>query len=83
MPFLTTDAPGCQLLADMFGCPALQMSDFGTTVTNFDARNIETCTKKWDEKLKPFKTAHVETEYKTILQAVLNGQQHFAKNGVS
>lgn len=74
IPFLTTDAPGCQVLADMFGCPALQMSDFGTNVINFDAKNLETCKRKWDEKLKPFKTAHVEIEYKTILQAVLNRQ---------
>ena len=74
VPFLTTDAPGCQVLADMFGCSALQMSDFGTTVINFDAKNIETCKKRWDEKLKPFKTAHVETEYKTILQVVLHRQ---------
>lgn len=74
VPFLTTDAPGCKVLADAFGCPALQMSDFGTTVINFDAKNIGTCTRKWDEKLKTFKTAHVETEYKTILQAVLNRQ---------
>ena len=74
VPFLTTDAPGCQVLADMFGCPALQMSDFGTTVINFDAKNIETCKRRWDEKLKPFKTAHVESEYKTILKVVLHRQ---------
>ena len=74
MPFLTTDAPGCQVLADMFGCPALHMSAFGDAIVNFDAKNIETCPIKWNEKLKPFKTANVETEYKTILQAVLNQQ---------
>ena len=74
VPFLTTNVPGCQVLADMFGCSALQMSDFGTTVINFDAKNIETCQRRWDEKLKPFKTAHVESEYKTILKVVLHQQ---------
>ena len=38
IPFLTTVAPGCQVLADMFGCPALQMSDFGNAIINFDAK---------------------------------------------
>ena len=72
VPFLTTDAPGCQVLADIFGCPALPMSDFGNAIVNFDAKNIKVCTKTWDERLKPFNTAQVEAEYKTILQDVLN-----------
>ena len=72
LPFLTTDAPGCKVLADMFGCPALQMSEFGNAIISFDAKNIETCTRNWDKKLKPFKTSYVEEEYKTILRDVLN-----------
>ncbi len=72
IPFLTTVAPGCQVLADMFGCPALQMSDFGNAIINFDAKNIKSCKRNWDEKLEPFKTAHVENEYKIILRDVLD-----------
>ena len=56
----------------MFGCPALEMSDFGNAIINFDTNTIEICMKKWDEKLQSFNTAHVEKEYKTILRDVLN-----------
>lgn len=74
VPFLTTDAPGCKVLADIFECQALHMSDFGNAIINFDTKNIETCTTKWDKKLEPFNTSHVETEYRNILRDVLNRQ---------
>ena len=72
VPFLTTDAPGCRVLADIFECPALQMSDFGDAIISFDARNIDVNIKNLCEKLKPFNTEHVELEYRAILRDVLN-----------
>lgn len=72
IPFLTTDAPGCKVLADIFGCPALQMSDFGNAVIHFDAKKIKVCTTKWDKKLRPFSTSNVETELTIIFRELLN-----------
>ena len=72
VPFLTTDAPGCRFLADIFGCPALQMSDFGDAIVSTDASNIKVDTSTWREKLKPFHTENVELEYNAILRNVLS-----------
>lgn len=72
VPFLTTDAPGCKVLADIFACPALKMNEFGNAIVHFDAKNVEIETTKWDEKLEPFGSDYVEAEYKTILRNVRN-----------
>ncbi|MDB4851996.1 glycosyltransferase [Alphaproteobacteria bacterium] len=72
VPFLTTDAPGCKVLADIFGCPALKMNEFSNAIVHFDAKNVEIETTKWDEKLEPFGSEYVEAEYKTILRNVRN-----------
>ena len=72
VPFLTTDAPGCKVLADIFGCPALKMNELGNAIVHFHAKNIAIVTTNWDEKLEPFGSEYVEAEYKTILQNVRN-----------
>jgi glycosyltransferase involved in cell wall biosynthesis len=80
VPFLTTEAPGCKILADVFGCPALEMSEFGHAIVHFDVKNVETETTNWDEKLKPFMTEAVEAEYSTILRDLLSQSRHSEKD---
>ena len=77
IPFLTTDAPGCRVLAEIFGCPMLTMNEFGDAIVNFNKKNVNVETAAWDKKLKPFRSEYVEAEYKTILRHVLNRSQCF------
>ena len=41
IPFLTTDAPGCQVLADRFGCQAVKMNEFSKAVLSPSCINTQ------------------------------------------
>ncbi|MGU9962172.1 MAG: glycosyltransferase [Candidatus Puniceispirillales bacterium WSBS_2018_MAG_OTU23] len=70
VPFLTTDAPGCKVLADRFNCPAIAMDGFADTLLSLDLISFAPDTSDWDELLKPFMTNTVEDEFRTILQTI-------------
>jgi glycosyltransferase involved in cell wall biosynthesis len=72
IPFLTTDAPGCQVLADMFGCPALHMSDFGNAVVTLSKSELQPSVDEWGKKIHVFTTKCVEQEYIVILKQILS-----------
>ena len=75
VPFLTTDAPGCQLLADRFGCQAVKMNEFSKAVLSPSCINTQIKTNDWCEKIKPFSVPNVSKEYEFILKQVLNAQR--------
>ena len=71
VPFLTTNVPGCDVLAQIFDCPALDMLDFGSKVLDKDLATLNIDTSDWDEKLKPFLSKNVEKEYFAYLSEVI------------
>ena len=74
IPFLTTDAPGCQVLADRFGCQAVKMNEFEKRCYHC-CINTQIKTNDWCEKIKPFSVPNVSKEYEFILKQVLNAQE--------
>lgn len=71
VPFMTTNVPGCDVLAKIFDCPALNMEDFGNKVVDKDLATLNIDTSDWDEKIKPFLTENVEKEYFACLSEVI------------
>lgn len=71
VPFMTTNVPGCDVLAKIFDCPALNMEDFGNKVLDKDLATFNIDTSDWDEKIKPFLTENVEKEYFACLSEVI------------
>lgn len=70
VPFITTDSPGCKVLAEIFDCPGVPMEKFSQTILHDDLKDISPDTSGWDEKLKPFLMGAVEEEYFNILSEV-------------
>ncbi len=72
IPFITTNVPGCDVLAKLFECPATELDAFSLGVLkgafNFDHLD----TKRWREKLKPFMTNTVEKELTKILGTIVD-----------
>ena len=71
VPFLTTNVPGCDVLAKIFDCPAFNMEDFGNKVLDKDLATANKDTSDWEEKLKPFLTQSVEKEYFACLSEIV------------
>lgn len=70
VPFITTNAPGCDVLAERFTCPAVPMKDFAKAILADDLDNFAPDTSSWDQKLTPFMTASVEDEITAILKII-------------
>lgn len=71
VPFLTTNVPGCDVLAQIFLCPAISMEEFGDAVLDKDLCDLKVDTSAWDEKIKPFLTHNVEKEYLACLSEIV------------
>ena len=71
VPFLTTDVPGCKVLADEFGCPAVKMNEFGNAVLAMNIANLPIANDDWRKKIEPFSEASVSIEYEAILQQIV------------
>ncbi|MCE2517550.1 MAG: glycosyltransferase [Alphaproteobacteria bacterium] len=70
VPFITTDAPGCQVLAERFNCPAVTMDDFANAILADDLGALTPDTSSWPELLNPFMTTSVEDELTEILTEI-------------
>jgi glycosyltransferase involved in cell wall biosynthesis len=70
VPFITTNTPGCDVLAKRFNCPAVPMTDFAKTILADDLDFFSKDTSSWDEKLTPFLTVSVEDEITEILMTI-------------
>ena len=66
VPFLTTDAPGCQVLANIFRCEAVPMNEFGSRVASYTPVKPSNH-QQWKTLIQPFKSINVESEYYKIL----------------
>jgi glycosyltransferase involved in cell wall biosynthesis len=73
VPFITTDSPGCHVLAELFSCPAVPMEKFSDAILLPDLLNNLPDTSGWGDKLKPFLAESVEEEYFRILAEVSIG----------
>ena len=71
VPFLTTNVPGCAVLAEIFGCPAIRMKDFGSKILDYDLRTLTIDTSNWNKKITPFLSKNVEKEYFAFLSEVI------------
>lgn len=67
VPFITTDAPGCRVLAERFNCPAVKMGNFANFILTKNLDQFISDTSLWDEKLSPFMSLSVEAEFTDIL----------------
>ena len=74
VPFLTTDAPGCKVLADTFGCPALRMSNFGSYIITNKLQITAHNYQQWRQQIARFKTENVYQEFVDILRVVQKNQ---------
>jgi len=70
VPFITTDSPGCRVLAELFSCPAVPMEKFSDTILHSDLFNHLPNTSGWGDKIKPFLAESVEEEYFSIFEEV-------------
>ncbi len=72
IPFITTNVPGCDVLAKLFECPAPELDEFSLEVLkgSFKFDNLDT--KNWRKKLKPFMTNSVEKELTKILNKIVD-----------
>lgn len=70
VPFVTTDVPGCDVLANLFKCPAIPMAEFSDFILGDKVMEIHPDTSNWRERLTPFMSKSVEAELKTILTDV-------------
>ena len=67
VPFITTNVPGCDLLAKAFGCPAFNLHSFTEDALRSGPDTIKIDTSDWQKKLKPFLTNSVSNEFHKIL----------------
>lgn len=74
VPFITTDAPGCRVLAEIFNCPAVKMDNFSNFILTTNLKQFISDTSLWDEKLSPFLSLSVEAEFMDILVEIDNRQ---------
>ena len=72
IPFITTNVPGCDVLAKLFECPATELNAFSVEVLNCAFNFDHLDTKSWGEKLKPFMTNSVEEELTKILGTIVD-----------
>lgn len=72
VPFITTDAPGCRVLAERFNCPAVKMDNFSNFILTMNLYEFKPNTSLWDEKLSPFMSLSVEAQFKDILLEIEN-----------
>lgn len=74
VPFITTDAPGCKILADRFGGTAVPIEKFSTyLVSDLFAYPINVDQNQWDHLIQPFLSVSVEDELKHILLKIMMG----------
>lgn len=72
IPFVTTNVPGCDVLAEIFDCPALELNSFSSQVLKGDFNFDHLETNDWHTSLKPFMTESVERELTEILSKVVD-----------
>ncbi len=72
IPFITTNVPGCDVLAKLFEGHATELDVFSSEVLNstFNFEHLDT--KSWRKKLKPFMTNSVERELTKILDSIVD-----------
>lgn len=70
VPFLTTDAPGCDVLAARFHCPAVPMNQFSDEILRPDLEAWRPDTSNWDALLAPFMTDAVADELYAIFEKI-------------
>ena len=80
VPFMTTNAPGCAVLAERFNCPALPMNQFAKGVLECDLPKMAPDQSMpdqigWDDLLQPFLAEAVEDELTGILTDIAEGRQ--------
>lgn len=72
VPFITTDAPGCRVLADRFGGVAVPIDQFSTyLLSDLFSYQIDIDQKQWDQLIQPFLTNAVEDELKHVLSEII------------
>lgn len=72
VPFFTTVAPGCSVLAQTFGCPAVAMEKFGALIAKTTPEEVVYDTSSWQRLIEPFLVKSVEEEYYGALLKALN-----------
>jgi glycosyltransferase involved in cell wall biosynthesis len=72
VPFFTTIAPGCSVLAQTFGCPAVEMENFGALIAKTTAKELGYDTSSWPRLIEPFLVNSVKEEYYEVLLTALN-----------
>lgn len=75
VPFITTDAPGCNVLAERFNCPAIKMDNFSDFVLTQNLDQYMCDTTSWDEIISPFMSLSVESEFVDILVEIDENQE--------
>ena len=63
VPFITTDSPGCEVLANIFNGYMVKIDNFADFVLHHvGLEGKEVCVKDWDALIQPFLTKSVEDE---------------------
>ena len=75
VPFFTTDVPGCSVLAKIFGCPAVKLSNFADEVVKYDTLENHVDTSDWGKKLRPFLVEQVCNEYRRAFLSLITDVQ--------
>ena len=75
VPFLTTNVAGCIDLSNRFGFPAYAPEDFGEQDNHLNLQPWGQYTPRWDEIMKDYSTASVQTQFEEIFQRILDEDQ--------
>ena len=70
IPFITTDVPGCRVLAHKFDCSAVKMNMFCDTVLETATKQMKVRVVGWRQKIRPFLADQVEQEFFKHLHAI-------------
>ena len=83
VPFITTNVPGCDVLAELFECPATELDVFASEVLKDTLKFDHIDTRDWRKKLKPFMTNSVEKELTETLETIINEFAFQPKKGLN
>ncbi len=72
IPFITTNVPGCDILADICDCPAIDLNIFSSEVLKGTYNFNHLKTGHWHTALKPFMTKSVERELTEIFSKIVD-----------
>ncbi len=70
VPFVTTKVPGCDRLADIFGCPAFELKNFAESILASDLKIENIDKSSWSKKLEPFMSKSVSLEFRSIFNYI-------------